>query len=780
MAKASPFRPFVAKMPEPFVDESLLGYMDRALQNTMIRNVRHAFRMAGSDPDPNTTPNASKLTEEAAAGVAALFKLDPQEVRRRWYRRDHGSSGKIEFFGTTIRSQYWESRYRRVSPRALAMRPSHRALWEIRAFGFDSETNEPLLETCPVCGRRLGWIIMRGPTKCDHCIGEDGYPSTDLRDHPQPILEFEDEEAVRFVVNLVHPDPARRRVAMALAPSDLAGATDGDLFEAAMCMASALRPGAAHRMTDAGRPLRAPDFAAIAPDMLGVAGRALIGGESGFASLTARMRLSADERTASHGLYKELGPLAYMPLDRHLSPVVRRFANDAIARDLARTRDDGFVRRSVPRLADEQGGLWWNLDALSAELGIRKHALARVADSGTVEVRRADGEHSPVLMKISDVAPLVAAYKDSVLARTVTALLRVPATAIEDLARRKLIQRAEGPVAAMLPEKRYYRESSARALLIAIRGRALPAGEGGRRAKLIVAARKFGRAATWPDIVEGITAGTLRIHSKKPFGRDWRYAVTVDEAELGRFLDRVAGVGDPCGNEPWLTRDQAAQLLGVDETIVWGLGKHGFLTKREGHVAMFSRAEVERVASRYIFGPEMIRRSIFGQGAQLNRWLKSVGVLPVATLRGKNAKVYDRVQFESVLHLQPKPLDEVVIQPRQKYRIPQKDKEQAIAAVRSGLTPHHVGQRMGVNPTTVARWVKEFEATGRIQPAGKLDPYATRIAQMIEASPARSTHALHLEFMKREQLKVAYTRFSSFIAELGYGRDPKSNRLQKI
>jgi hypothetical protein len=33
--------------------------------------------------------------------------------------------------------------------------------------------------------------------------------------------------------------------------------------------------------------------------------------------------------------------------------------------------------------------------------------------------------------------------------------------------------------------------------------------------------------------------------------------------------------------------------------------------------------------------------------------------------------------------------------------------------------------------------------------------------------------------MKREKIKVAYTCFSGFIAELGYKRDPMSNRLQK-
>jgi hypothetical protein len=65
----------------------------------------------------------------------------------------------------------------------------------------------------------------------------------------------------------------------------------------------------------------------------------------------------------------------------------------------------------------------------------------------------------------------------------------------------------------------------------------------------------------------------------------------------------------------------------------------------------------------------MIRRTVFNQLAQLNRWLKSVGILPVASSRGAQGKVYDRVQFESVLHLQPKPLGEIVIEPRPKHRI---------------------------------------------------------------------------------------------------------------
>jgi|1186.fasta_scaffold55699_4 hypothetical protein len=73
--------------------------------------------------------------------------------------------------------------------------------------------------------------------------------------------------------------------------------------------------------------------------------------------------------------------------------------------------------------------------------------------------------------------------------------------------------------------------------------------------------------------------------------------------------------------------------------------------------------------------------------------------------------------------------------------------------------------------------VKEFEQTGHVRPAGKLDPYAERIVEMIAQEPARSTNGLHKDFMEREQMKVAYSRFSKFIAELGFARRPETNRL---
>jgi hypothetical protein len=68
---------------------------------------------------------------------------------------------------------------------------------------------------------------------------------------------------------------------------------------------------------------------------------------------------------------------------------------------------------------------------------------------------------------------------------------------------------------------------------------------------------------------------------------------------------------------------------------------------------------------------------------------------------------------------------------------------------------------------------------GQMRPAGKLDPYAECIVSMIEADPARSTYSLHGRFMEREKVKISYTTFSKFVAELGYFRDAVGKRLKK-
>jgi transposase-like protein len=150
-----------------------------------------------------------------------------------------------------------------------------------------------------------------------------------------------------------------------------------------------------------------------------------------------------------------------------------------------------------------------------------------------------------------------------------------------------------------------------------------------------------------------------------------------------------------------------------------------------------------------------------------------------ASLGDTQGKVYDRARLEAVLHRQSSPLAEVAIEPRRRHRVSQEEKLRAVESVKGGLTPHHVGKRIGVWHTTVSKWVKEFERSGGIPPARKLDPYRQRIVEMIEEEPSLSILALHKAFRAREKFNVAYSRFSQFIAELGYVRDPQTGRLRR-
>jgi hypothetical protein len=262
-------RPFAANMPRPVEGESLLGLFSRALDRTLIVKLKQALALADVRPFGNAS--GISIVEKQADGFATLFKLDRKDVVQRLYpktRFEHDNrkgSGAIDFFGTKIRTQYLETIFRRVSPRALTVSPHHRAVWDLRPFSFDPITRERLLDTCPVCGQRLRWVFVRGPTHCDVCVTDRGLPKTDLRGYPQPTVEFGDEEAIDFVVGLVDPDPEKRETARKSLPNALADASNSDVFEAVMSIASCFRPETIGKTIAVGRPLRADDFDRFTP-----------------------------------------------------------------------------------------------------------------------------------------------------------------------------------------------------------------------------------------------------------------------------------------------------------------------------------------------------------------------------------------------------------------------------------------------------------------------------------------------------------------------------------
>ena len=495
--------------------------------------------------------------------------------------------------------------YRRVSPRALAISPHHRAIWDFRPFSFDPVTRERLLGTCPVCGQKLRWVYVRGPTHCDVCVTHRGLPKTDLRDYPQPTVEFVDEEAIDFVVGLVDLDPKKREAARKLFPPALVGASNSDVFEAVMSMSSCFRPENIGKTISVGRPLRAADFEGFTPDLLEIAGRMMIGGETGFAAGTARLRAHMSERKSAHGLFAEVGPLAGTVNDRSLTPVVRAFLVESLQRDLTDTSELGLVRRRLGTVKPKSSGPWLNMQQAYELFGVSKHALQRLAGTGMVEIKRADTEQSPVLMNRDEIAPLAALYKNSMDEARTKAALRVSTAELHELADRGVVQRIGEPVRSMLDSKTVYRASSVTAVLMAIKERAVPADPARSvRDHLWNAARRLPSPVPWPAIIELLLSGDIKVELLRDDGNEWRKWVAPVDVEAFETVVRLQQAKGPAAQSAWVTRSQAAQMLNIAESSVWKVARAGFLpSKCEGRSTVYKRSDVAVTARKYIFLP---------------------------------------------------------------------------------------------------------------------------------------------------------------------------------
>jgi hypothetical protein len=659
-----------------------------------------------------------------------------------------------------------------VSPRALRLSPHHRAIWDLRPFCFDPITRERLLDTCPVCGEKLRWWFVRGPTHCEICVTDRGFPKTDLRDHPQPILEFSDEEAIDFVVGLVDPDPKKRKAARKSLPTALADASNSDIFEAVISIASCFRPEFIGKTVFVGRPLRAGDFDGFTPDLLEVAGRMIIGGRDGFAAGTARLRVHMSERKTAHGLFAEVGPLAGTVNDRSLAAVVRAFLVESLQRDLTDTSELGLVRRRLGTVRPKSSGPWLNMQQAYELFGVSKHALQRLAGTGMVETRRADTEQSPVLMNRDEIAPLAALYKDTMDETKAKAALRVSTAELHELADRGVVERIEEPVRSMLDSKTVYRASSVNAVLMAIKQRALPADPARSvRDHLWNAARRLRPPVPWPAIIGLILSGDIKVELLRDDGNEWRKWVAPVDVEAFETLVRLEQAKRPATQGAWVSRSQAAQMLNIAESSVWKVARAGFLpSKREGRSTVYKRSDVATTARKYIFLPEMLERSPFKAAHEVGRWLKSVGIEPLSEWSKSVFPIYDRASFERVLPSMPSALEDVEIQERASLRVSTEVKRKAVEQVKQGLTPYFVSRRLGVSAKAVTEWVAYLDKHGHVQPAGKLEGHEDYIRSAIEADPSVSIHAFWQAF-KKDRVEVGYTIMSKFITDLGYERD---------
>jgi excisionase family DNA binding protein len=642
-------------------------------------------------------------------------------------------------------------------------------------------TRETLLNTCPVCGMKLRWVFVRGPTHCDFCVTDRGLPKTDLRDFcSQPIVEFGDEQAIDFVVGLVDSDPKKREAVRKLLPATLADASNSDVFEAVISVASCFRPENIGKTTAVGRPKGIADFEGFTPDLLEIAGRMIIGGNSGFAAGTAKLRVHMGERKYAHGRFAEVGPLAAIAIDRTLTPVVRAFFIECFQRDLNDTSALGLVRRRLGTVKPQPNGPWLNMQETYELFGVSKHALQRLAGSGHVETRRADTEVSPVLMNRDEIAPLVARFKDALDETRAKAALRVSTAELYELADRGVIERTDDAVTSMLDSTTGYSGSSVNAVIMAIKERAVPA-DPSRSIEdhLLNAARRLPSPVPWPAIIELILSGHIKIELLREDGNEWRRLVAPADFEAFEALVRLEQAKRPAKQADWMNRTHAAQRLNIADSSVYKMAVSGFLpSKRDGRSRLYKRSDVERAARKYVFLPEMLERSPFKVEHEVGRWLKSVGIEPLSEWTKSVFPIYDRASFERVLPSMLSAHEEVEVEERATRRVSAEVKKKAIEDVKKGIMPYHVARRIGASEASVRRWVDYYDEHSHVQPASKLEGYEDYIRSAIETDPSVSIHAFWQEF-KKNKSKVGYAIMSKFIQDLGYERD-QAGRLVRM
>jgi transposase len=712
-ALARPRRRFQALEGPPFADESLLGFVTRSLAMTAIVQLRTGLKVGGAMlPEPVAL--ATTLRDDDMIGsLAFCFGCEPEEIRSRTYNLgtfEHSTSETLEFFGTKIRAQYRECKIRRVSPRALDVAQYHKAIWELRPFSFDPTTREMLLNTCPKCRKTLGWRRAQGPTMCDKCVDKRGMANVDLRDFPQAIVEIEDEEALGFVTGLVDPDPARKAAARRLLPSQWRPFKNSDLFETVIAFASGLTFDPASSSHAQGRTKSNDQFDRLTPEMLALGGRAIIGGDEGFATLADRYRADMDKRPRHYGRRKELGPLAYISHDRHLSPDIRDQVEKIVNTNMQ------FTCRDFPlRTGKDADKALFSILALGKMFKIRRSIMGRMSKSGRVPVVRTDHGRSPVRMAVADIRPLIPLLKDAIGENEAAGLLGLPLHVLPGLADRKLIERLEGAVRGFVPGNAGYTKSSVHHLLKSLwrrSGTKMPSSP----VPLKIAARSIRTGeAPWGAIIAAILAGQVDVFSDPAKRKSIRYSLVVADVEQFAAVVRKHLRTSDHGSYPeWIGKATAAEILKVTEVFVWRLSRvrPDLLTSHENGYTPFRSADVTELARNYIFVPEVMDRANM-KARRACGWLKSTGVKPAFSLQDNKDFAFLRNVVEPLI------LQQTTAEAKHAVALLSRTdsiRTRLVKAVANGAEIKATAKKLGVRYREAVRWVRKWKSSGLLEP----------------------------------------------------------------
>src|ERR1700761_724616 len=100
-------RRFQAYIAPPHPDESLLGFVTRALSLTAAPQLKSALKLAGVHKLAPVAIATTLTDAREIAGLATLLNTTPEEIRKRTYAVgtfDHSTTETLDFFGVKIRA----------------------------------------------------------------------------------------------------------------------------------------------------------------------------------------------------------------------------------------------------------------------------------------------------------------------------------------------------------------------------------------------------------------------------------------------------------------------------------------------------------------------------------------------------------------------------------------------------------------------------------------------------------------------------------------------------
>ncbi|WMT73542.1 TniQ family protein [Bradyrhizobium sp. Ash2021] len=634
--------------PAPAPDESLVGWVARAAEDHAFRSISRALEKVGVlKCSPETLP---LLGHQICDQISFLLKAPRAEVEARIYGAVHQTSGRnrqIEFFGSKIRKTYRQSKIRRVAPRALVASAHHRAIWDIRIFGFCADTKEVLLETCPVCRKKLGWRRTHGIEYCDSCKDEQGERATDLRDFPQPIVATQDEAGLSIMCDLIHPLSERREKARRSISAPLVEYSNDDIFEfgIALCCAETMKPTRTQKTLE--RPKCLEDYARFTPEILAHAGRAILDWPSGLHSITDSIRAKAEQRKAFYGIGKELGPLAAVRRLNTLPLGIGNLVQDAIDRDMLETA----ASSPTPRRADYRTRELITCRKASQKYHCERALLGRLAREGILKSIRADGcRLAPLLLYDAEIADLVERASEAERSIKAATRLGIPIGAMPDLARRGMITEVKGPEIRLLGSNDCYKTKSIDDLIASIEAAANCGTPPETHVTITKAVNRIGFPGPkpWGDVFQAILDRKLQI---------WRIEERITAAtkrNAVEHIDQVYELVAPARlhlhseQQGFVTYREAADIIGTCEVAIAHLVRANQLAATDQSRLKLERSDVIRFIKEKMLTSELSKRLGITYG-QVPRYMASLGIEPILRAPADGNFVWSRQLVEAAL-----------------------------------------------------------------------------------------------------------------------------------